>query len=779
MSKLNNIINAILKNLYYSLFFFTPLLMAPYTSELFEFNKLIFIYLITLGVIFFWLLKMILAKKIIIKRTPFDIPILFFYLSQILSTFFSIDAHTSLFGYYGRFNGGLISITAYILLYYGFVSNLDSEAAIKSVLKLLKVSLISSSLVIIWGLPGKLGRDLSCLLFLGQFNNSCWTDQFRPAERMFSTLGQPNWLGAYLAINFFIGLYFFFKKILNQSLDFARDKVQDDKKTVLYGLYLFVNFSSILFTRSRSALLAAIIGLGIFSVMTFLNYKEQIAIQYKKIIILFVGLSLAIIFFKTGIQKIDKFISISSYYKATKSTRPVDFGTLQQPEDKENLAKLTDSDISTSSDIRKIVWRGAIDLGLKYPVFGTGVETFAYSYYFVRPQEHNLTSEWDYLYNKAHNEFLNYLATTGFVGLGAYLFFIISIFLFVFKFVRHSGKSRAKSRDASRIVIQKNYDSGPHFAEASRGKQAGMTTKNLEYELLIICLLVSYSTILITNFFGFSTTTINLFFYLIPAFLVVLTAQKQLTINNKQSSISHLTRSQKIFILMLLSSSLYLLSSIFRYYLADIKYARGDNYSKLGDYQKAAQLLNEAYNLKYEHVYEDKLSYILANIALMSSYEKENKLAKKMIETSDTLNLKSLNAAKQNVLYWKTRAKNYYLFYQINLEENDLKKAIQALQEAKKISPTDPKISYSLAIFYSLLEEEVKETNQKLEFQRISQREIDESIYLKANYRDGYFLKGQLLKKSGKNDEAKKTFEYILQHLNPNDNEVKKELEQL
>ena len=248
MSKLNNIINAILKNLYYSLFFFTPLLMAPYTSELFEFNKLIFIYLITLGVIFFWLLKMILAKKIIIKRTPFDIPILFFYLSQILSTFFSIDAHTSLFGYYGRFNGGLISITAYILLYYGFVSNLDSEAAIKSVLKLLKVSLISSSLVIIWGLPGKLGRDLSCLLFLGQFNNSCWTDQFRPAERMFSTLGQPNWLGAYLAINFFIGLYFFFKKILNQSLDFARDKVQDDKKTVLYGLYLFVNFSSILFT---------------------------------------------------------------------------------------------------------------------------------------------------------------------------------------------------------------------------------------------------------------------------------------------------------------------------------------------------------------------------------------------------------------------------------------------------------------------------------------------------------------------------------------------------
>ena len=148
-----------------------------------------------------------------------------------------------------------------------------------------------------------------------------------------------------------------------------------------------------------------------------------------------------------------------------------------------------------------------------------------------------------------------------------------------------------------------------------------------------------------------------------------------------------------------------------------------------------------------------------------------------MIETSDALNLKSLNAAKQNVLYWKTRAKNYYLFYQINLDGNDLKQAIQALRQAKRISPTDPKIPYSLAIFYSLLEEEAKDANQKLELQRISQQEIDESIYLKANYRDGYFLKGQLLIKAGKKDEARQSFKYILQYLNPNDSEVKKELE--
>src|SRR3990167_2046009 len=88
----------------------------------------------------------------------------------------------------------------------------------------------------------------------------------------------------------------------------------------------------------------------------------------------------------------------------------------------------TSEDVTESLDIRKIVWKGAVDLGLKNPLFGTGVETFAYSYYLVRPKEHNLTSEWDYLYNKAHNEYLNYFATTGFIGLVAYFFLLFSFF---------------------------------------------------------------------------------------------------------------------------------------------------------------------------------------------------------------------------------------------------------------------------------------------------------------------------------------------------------------
>ncbi|MBF8303332.1 MAG: efflux transporter, family, subunit [Candidatus Dadabacteria bacterium] len=89
-----------------------------------------------------------------------------------------------------------------------------------------------------------------------------------------------------------------------------------------------------------------------------------------------------------------------------------------------------DSRAKYSSAIATLEQRkAALEIAKANPIFGTGVETFAYSYYQYRPVEHNNTSEWDFLYNKAHNEYLNYLATTGIVGFVSYISIIV-MFLF-------------------------------------------------------------------------------------------------------------------------------------------------------------------------------------------------------------------------------------------------------------------------------------------------------------------------------------------------------------
>ncbi|KKQ23890.1 MAG: hypothetical protein US40_C0006G0004 [Candidatus Roizmanbacteria bacterium GW2011_GWC2_37_13] len=716
-------IDKFLKFLYGSLFFLTPLIFAPLTSELFEFNKIIFIYVITILVGFFWLLKMILAKKTYFKRTPLDTPILLFLISQIASSIFSIDRHVSFFGYYGRFNGGLLSTISYIILYYGFVSNSFN------IISFLKTSLWSSVLVMIYGLPGKLGHDLTCFLVSAgrTFDNSCWsreTNVFDPANRSFSTLGQPNWLGAYLAINFFIGIYFYVfylrhsgKRPSNYEGAHPESQrgfwtSQNDWKAFVY---LFVNFSFILFTRSRSALAAVSIGLILF----ISYYLLFIKLNTKKLIItlLFITVIPAILF-KTGIDKFDKFLKFPT--SIFQSPNPL-------PASKNQPPSSNNSGVTESLDIRKIVWKGAVDLGLKYPLFGTGVETFAYSYYFVRPVEHNLTSEWDFIYNKAHNEFLNYLATTGFIGLGAYLLLIISFFYYLIKELRI-----------------KNYE-----LKKENKKSVIRNPQSSNQIILFMCLLISYLTILITNFFGFSTTTINLFFFLIPAFTMSLRGGDE--VDDEAISSKRHTNYQYFSIFIISGFTIYLLLATFSYWFADTQYALGLNYLKPGisDFQKAAGYFESALKVRVEPVYEDKFSSSLSYLAAIAFYQKQTDLANQIIKMSDYYNKKSLNASSKNIFYWKTRAKNQYLFYQVTLDNKDLEEGINVLLTGQKLAPTDPKIPYSLAVYYQLIYNQAKEQSIKENAKQASLLEIDKAIALKKDFQDALILKDDLLKKYG------------------------------
>lgn len=685
----------IVRSLYYILFLVTPLLVFSGTSELFEFNKIIFIYLVTLFIAFTWSINNVLKGKSFIRKQLLFYPFLFFLLSQIAATVFSIDIHTSIFGYYGRFNGGLLSIISYLALFYIFIDYFDH----KFLLKLLKFSLLSSVIVILWGLPGKFGYDLSCLVFTlpdnlresgsfaegfrNSFNNNCWTNQFRPSERLFSTLGQPNWLGAYLSVNFFIGLFFLYR---NRAAN------------IVLILYLWLNFAVILFTRSDSAMGATFIGFLLFYLLFYINNKKIFLSEHlKKTAIVIVGLFVLILVIKTGIPKLDKFITFATYKNLVTTKKPEESKPVKKDTNK-FAGKVTDS-----MDIRLITWEGAINVGKSYPVLGTGVETFAYSYYFKRPAKHNLTSEWDFLYNKAHNEFLNYFATTGTIGLLAYVVMIGAVLFLFIKILKNKVKE--------------------------------------ENRLLTMSLFCAYVSILITNFFGFSISVINLFFYLIPAFLIGMF----FPFGVKKQEYGHI--SKKLLTVIFSILFIFALSFLIKYYIGDLLYSLADGRYKAGDYRKASEALDIALKFNYEHVYEDKLSYSLANLAYLAYYQDKAKVANKLVILSELYNLKSLKASPKNVNYWKTKAKNYYLFYQGTSDVSYLRKGIDALLQAKLLSPTDPKIPYSLSLYYSLLESELKPGAEKDKYQKLSLQEADNSIKLKPDYEDAYFLKSTLLEK--------------------------------
>src|SRR3990167_1313285 len=155
---------------FYTLFIITPLILTPWNYELFEFNKMLAVYALTIIIAGAWIIECLRRRRLLITRTPFDIPLLLFLLSQILSTIFSIDRHTSIWGYYSRSNGSLLSIVCYLLLYWTYVSNIEKENV-----KLHIKALLGSSLIIsIYAILEHFGYSFSCVLLKGEFTTNCW-----------------------------------------------------------------------------------------------------------------------------------------------------------------------------------------------------------------------------------------------------------------------------------------------------------------------------------------------------------------------------------------------------------------------------------------------------------------------------------------------------------------------------------------------------------------------------------------------------------------------------
>ena len=88
-----------------------------------------------------------------------------------------------------------------------------------------------------------------------------------------------------------------------------------------------------------------------------------------------------------------------------------------------------------------------------------------------------------------------------------------------------------------------------------------------------------------------------------------------------------------------------------------------------------------------------------------------------------------------------------YYFYQVTGNDNELLQGIEALKVSRSLYPTDPKIPYTLALYYSTLYDASKNNIEKQNWQKLSLDEIDNTIKLKSNYQEAYLFKGQLLKK--------------------------------
>ncbi len=539
-----------------------------------------------------------------------DIPLALYLFILLLSLLFSIDSRTSWLGYYSRFNGGLVSQICYALLYWAFVSNMTAKQSLFAI----RYSLFAATIASLLAVLEHFGIFTTCKLLGFNLYESCWVQDVQ--NRVFSTLGQPNWLAALIVA------------LLPMTWLLMLTVKKIDAKYLSFTFLSFIFFITLLFTKSRSGLLAfgveAIIFWGLVFWQTKLKYSKKFLTIFFSSLILF-------IFFNSPLTTLD-------------STQKISTGTTLETGGTE------------SGVIRKYVWIGAINVFKNYPILGSGPETFAYVFPKFKPIEHNLTSEWDYIYNKAHNEYLNYLANTGLLGLLSYLFIIGSIL---------------------KLFIQK----------LSITNYKLQITNNLEFRIYNLALMSGFASILITNFFGFSVVTTSLLFFLFPALAVVSSTQ-----NVEWQKTNRLTIYQILATIVVLLTTYYLLHTTYYYWRADIHYNKAKN-------NGGEQEINEALKISpNEPLYIAELAFINqdANLAAkaldLNPYDQNirNILISTLIKNASAeanYLLIAEKIAEEGTLVAPQNPKIFYQLALLNLKNNKIQESLKNFDRAIKLKP--------------------------------------------------------------------------------------------
>lgn len=581
----------------YLLTVFVPLVFTTINFELFEFPKFIILLSGTLVITLAWAYHVYQTgdKTIVRPNAPpwlrlVHWSMLAVLVTQLLSTLFSIHPYTSFWGYYSRFHQGLLSTVCYTLVYFAAVRWLDRSSA----LRLIKLSVLTAIVVSLYGILEHFGID-----------QNLWVQDVK--NRVFSTLGQPNWLAAYLVPNIFLIFYLF----------------RHQKFSPFYSyLGVAMIFTALMYTKSRSGFLA----FGFAYLAYWLLHLRTASFRtllpaWLRLTAVFLGLAL---FLGTPFSRP---ISALFTQPVAPVTAPATTGTVLE------------SGGTESGVIRRIVWEGAFRLIRRYPVLGTGPETFAYTYYWERPLAHNYTSEWDYLYNKAHNEYLNSAATVGLLGLAAYLFW-------------HGA------------VLYMSLTKFPTTKKADKTAETSLAN----YFPVLAAVILSFA---ITNFFGFSVIPV----YLLTVLLVALPTALARPPDTPSPAIINPA-------IPLLTIGIALIWPA-RLYLADYYFTRGKVSGSIPLLETAVKFRPQ------EPLFHSYLAEAYAVTPETGDYTQ-----RALAETALT---RKLNPYHLN--YHKSRAKVYLSLVTQNPDYHI--QAAEELIQARKLAPSDPKLAYNLGLVYS------------------------------------------------------------------------------
>lgn len=346
-----------------ALAFLVPVFFLPITSEFYEFNKQALLIAATIILTVSWFGRMWSSRELRIVRTPLDLPILLLVAAYVVTTLTSVNLTSSVFGYFGRFNGGLVSVLCYAMLYFVYVNNVRTFA---HVMRIAGAMSLSAGVLALFGV----------LEYFNLFKNAPW-DLLK--NRFFTPAGSPNALSYYLMA------------VLPVTLSLLAITKKSSSRSLYLTTSLF-SFAYIALVNVMAAWVGAAVGLIVFFYFAREATFSRNRGVFTALLVIFLGLSSLAL--------------------------PIVRDRL--PQDLREIPKEINLDWGSS-------WQIAARTIADKPLQGSGPDTFLFDFTRFRDVSLNGTPFWNLRFDRANTELLQVLTTMGLLGLAVFLYFIYRV----------------------------------------------------------------------------------------------------------------------------------------------------------------------------------------------------------------------------------------------------------------------------------------------------------------------------------------------------------------
>src|SRR4030042_3970991 len=377
--------------------FLIPIFFLPTTSEFYNFNKVTLLVIGTFFLLFVWGIKMVAEQRVRITTTPLDIPLLLFLGAFVLATLFSIDPVVSFIGAHPVFFGSLLSVAALIILYFLAVVHLDSTYR-----SALLVAFAASATV------------LAACLIAYYFGHPLLSQSWAKA-RNWTPAGNLDSLAFFLAI----------ASLLTASLAvFTKQQIM---KYILFVL-VAIQIVALILINSLFSYIAIATGIAfivLFLTQVKLNQDDKIGL----IIISVIAVVLAVL------------VNVSPLGDSI--IKPLIAGS--------------DKNVSITKPIRlplQAAWQSSASSLTIRPIFGSGPGTFGTIFPSFKPislNAVNTNNVWNIRFDQPNSGLLDILASTGAVGIIA---FLILAFVLLRVLISFSNKSELVRSNPFVIFLQ-------------------------------------------------------------------------------------------------------------------------------------------------------------------------------------------------------------------------------------------------------------------------------------------------------------------------------------